>query len=180
VLVSVSVFVGDGAGVFPTCWVGVNVAGTEVGAAVGVLVGGRGVPVGFGVLPAVAVFVGVLDGAGGGLKTGGGGGSPSLGGTTDTNVPIGVGVGANDASVGVGERMALGVLMARAVGVGSSGVSMFSATSRTSVGSDVGSAGSGVNVGSAGSVFTTVGAAIVGRSGGRGLSSSWLCAGSTI
>jgi hypothetical protein len=177
-LVGTTVFVGDGTGVFPDCLVGVAVGGFGVGTAVGVLVGGRGVTPGCGVLLGVAVFVGVLEGAGGGLTTGGGG-SPPLGGSTATNVPIGVGVGANDASVGVGERIARGVLITRAVAVGPSGVSMSSATSRTSVGSEVASAGSGVDVGSAGSVLTTVGAEIVGRFGGLGLSSSSLCAGKT-
>jgi hypothetical protein len=170
--VGANVFVGDGTGVFPGCLVAVAVAGFGVGMVVGVLVGGRGVTPGCGVLLGVAVFVGVLDGASGGLTTGGGGGSPPIGGSTDTNVPIGVGVGANDASVGVGERIARGVLITRAVAVGPSGVSMSSATSRTSVGSEVGSARSGVDVGSAGSVLTTVGAEIVGRFGGLGMSSS--------
>jgi hypothetical protein len=178
VLVGATVFVGGGTGVLAAWWVGVVVAGFDVGAAVGVLVGDRGVIAGCGVLSAVAVCVAVLDGAGGGLKTGGGGGSPSLGGSTDTKVPIGVCVGSNDASVGVGEWIARGVFIARAVAVGPlSGVSTTWATSfseSTGVLATVLTA-RGVLVGSpSAGVLTTVGAEIVGRSGGRGLLSSWL------
>ena len=180
-LVGADVFVGDGTGVLATWWVGVDVAGFDVGAAVGVLVAGRGVTVGCAVLSGVTVVVGVFDGAGGGLKTGGGGGSPSLGGSTDTNVPIGVGVGANDASVGVGERIVRGVLMTLAVAVGPSGVSITSATSfseSTGVLATVLTARGVLVASTSASVLTTVGAEIVGRAGGRGLS-SWLCAGIT-
>lgn len=174
-VVGATVFVAEGAGVLATGRVAVG--GAEVGPSVGVFVGGLGVFVGRGVVSAVAVVVAVLDGAGGGLKTGGGGGSPSLGGSIDAKVPIGVGVGSKEASVGVGDWIARGVLTTRGVEVGSSsGVSITSATS-CSESSEVGATVSsvrGVLVGSrSASVPTTVGAEIVGRSGGWGLLSSF-------
>ena len=86
----------------------------------------------------MAVVVAVWVEVGGGLYGGGGGGSsPALGGRVEMNVPIGVGVGAKDSSVGVGDWTVRGVLITLGVEVGSfSGVSMSWATSLpgTSVG----------------------------------------------
>lgn len=145
-----------------------------VGLGRGVRVGGTSVLAGVGAV--------VLVGAGAGLTTGGGVGPSLLGGTNESNVPIGVGVGADVSDDGVGDWITFGVggRMTLGVGVGSPfGVSTTSATPRPGV-SD-GRAGSNVAVAPAGvGELTTVGAAIDFHSGGRTFCwSLFLLAGST-